>query len=63
MPNGFGKDPGDWKQVKNLQEGSRKQAVNTDRRLSQMVDQMAHLAGSMKRMEGLLRPAPTATGS
>ena len=47
----------------NLQEGLRKQAVDNDRRFSQMADQIAHLAGSMERIEGLLRSAPTATGT
>ena len=64
VPKDPGRDPGgDRKHVKNLQEGLRMQAVDIDRRFSQMADQIAHLAGSMERIEGLLRSASTATGT
>ena len=64
VPKGPSKDPGgDRKQIKNLQEGLRNQPVNTDRSCSQMVDQTAHLAGLMERIEGLLRPTTTAPGT
>ena len=51
------------RQIRDLQEGLRKQAVDTDRRFLQMVDQMAQLAGLVKRIEGLMMPAPTGLGS
>ena len=64
MPKGPNKElRGDRKQMKTLQEGLRKQAVDTDRRCSQMVDQVAHVAGSMERIEGLLRQAQTDPGT
>ena len=57
VPKGPSKDlGGDRKQIKILQEGLRKQAVDTDGRFSQMVDQI-------ERFEGLLRPTLTASGS
>ena len=63
VPKGPSKDlRGDRKLFKILQEGLRKQAIDTDRRFSQTVDQMAKLAGSMKQIGGLLRPVPTALG-
>ena len=63
VPKGPSRDPGgDHKQVKTLQEGLRKQAVDNDRRFSQVANQIAHLAGSIERIESLLRPASTALG-
>ena len=64
VPKGPSKDLGDGrKQINILQEGLKKQADDIDRRFSQMIDQMAQMAGSMKRIGGLLRPAPTVAGS
>ena len=59
VPKGSSKDPGgNCNQIKHLQEGLRKQAVDTDRRCSHMADHIAHQAGSMERIKGLLRLAP-----
>ena len=64
VPKAVSKDPeGDSRQIKDLQEGFRRQAVDTNRRFSQMLDQMAQLAGSVELIEGLLRPAPSTPGS
>ena len=61
VPKGPSRDPGgNRNQVNNLHDGLRKQAVDIERRFTQMADQLVNLAGSIKRIDGLLRPAPTA---
>ena len=53
---------GDRTPFKILQDGLKKQAVDTDSRFLQLVGQVAQLAGTVEQIGSLLRPSPIAPG-